>query len=295
VLSAYESLRGRAPQPPVPTAVIPELPAAQCAPPAFLSALRDAGVIILRQAVSTKRVVSIRKDAARAITYYTRLAENGLANVSFGHWWGHDDVGFNLSQSTAGYISDAMLQDASETGASFYDLIADPRLHGLIAGAFPGTVFGPSGATHCRRVSADGKERNGWAPPIQLHCDRRYHQDGMFALNFWTPLEPAGAAFNSPSLEVIPISFSALHAYLEPDTTKPDLFTDEKFSPDAVYSALGRKPIPVDLVPGDIMVFTSWTLHRTYIPSNAERSRLSAEVRLVTNEIPPAMMIDQKL
>jgi hypothetical protein len=183
-----------------------------------------------------------------------------------------------------------MLRDASEGGASFYDLISDPRLHGFVACAFPGTVFRPSGATSCRRVSPDGKDGNGWALPVILHCDRRYHLDGMFALNFWTPLDPAGDAFSSPSLEVFPVSFAALHGYLEPDTSKPGLFDAGKFKPESVSDAFGLLPYRAQLSPGDIMVFTSWTLHQTYVPVNATRSRLSAEVRLVTTDIPAAML-----
>ena len=44
--------------------------------------------------------------------------------------------------------------------------------------------------------------------------------------------------------------------------------------------------VQTNIAVGDMIVFTSWTPHRTYVPHNAKKGRLSTEVRLTTDRLP---------
>jgi hypothetical protein len=123
-----------------------------------------------------------------------------------------------------------------------------------------------------------------------LHCDQRYHQEGRFTLNFWAPLDPAGEDFASPGLEVAPLPFVDVRDYLDPDGTGAGLLIADKYSDNAVARVFGSVFQRTNLAVGDVMVFTSWTLHKTYVPENVANSRLSAEIRLATDVIPDEMM-----
>jgi hypothetical protein len=63
------------------------------------------------------------------------------------------------------------------------------------------------------------------------------------------------------------------------------LDNDTKYLPSSIEGAFGPGT-RTNIDAGDVMVFTSWTPHRTYIPRNVRADRLSAEVRLVADALP---------
>jgi hypothetical protein len=86
---------------------------------------------------------------------YTAMSESDLARIDFRHWWGgNGQLAFNLAQAHAGMISSPMLEDASDCGASLYDLISHPHFHALVSGAFANRLFRPSTVTNCRLIAA---------------------------------------------------------------------------------------------------------------------------------------------
>jgi len=257
-----------------------------CTPTAFKNALTDQGIIILRSAINRGKLWHIKAQLERALAFYASLTESEIATLDYDRWWGAgNSPAFQLHQAHNGYISDPMLADATEGAVSFYDLISDPAFHALLAGAFPGLIFRKSTVTHCRRIRPD--HQHGWGTPVPLHCDLRYHRDGPFALNFWVPFDPAGGAFGRPGLEIASIGPAAMARYLESNGAALPTFNERKFEIDEFERSFGIDALErpnLDL--GDVMVFTSWTLHRTYIPKDASDGRLSAEVRMFTDTLP---------
>jgi hypothetical protein len=169
-----------------------------------------------------------------------------------------------------------MLRDATEDALSYYDLISAPSFHRLMAGGFPGVDFRATPVAHCRKMNF---ETDG----VTLHCDIRYHRDGPFALNFWTPLDPAGEKFGTSGLEIWPVGYAAVRKYLQHDgVSAGDMRSDLM---EAVPQVFGP-PVRTNIDTGDIMVFTSWTLHRTYFPAELRSDRLSVEVRLAADMWP---------
>jgi hypothetical protein len=252
-----------------------------CKAEVFREALYSSGFIILRSAIEPKKISYFRRRVCDVLDYYGSLTESDIAKLNWRDWWPGSEIAMSTFQAQIGCINDRMLQDATKWELSFYDLISDPRLHVLKDVAFPGVAFLPSMVTHCRRVALE--PQRGWSNPVSLHCDTRYHRDAPFALNFWTPLEPAGDLFRSPGLEIWPLGFDAVSRYLEFDLREWPSIKEERFSTAEQELGPGFR---TSLDVGDLMVFTSWTLHRTYVPRNATKGRLSAEVRLKTDHIP---------
>jgi hypothetical protein len=217
-------------------------------------------------------------------TYYSALTKSDLAKLDYQKWWPGNAVDFVYAMASTGGVNEPMLRDATDGVISFYDLISDPAFHALLAGAFPGLTFRSSIVAHCRRMPATR------STPIGLHCDIRYHRDGPFALNFWTPLDPAGEQFGTSGLEVWPVGYERMISYFGEGTSALD--DDGKFSPSSIESEFGPG-MSTNIDVGDIMVFTSWTLHRTYVPQNVRADRLSAEIRLAADAFPRQTQIER--
>jgi hypothetical protein len=233
----------------------------ECDPRLFGAAVAEHGVIILRSAIDRRKIARFKVKLEQAITYYSALTKSDIAKLDYQKWWPGNGVDFAYSMASTGHVNEAMLRDRTNGAISFYDLISDPTFHGLMAGAFPGLVFKSSIVAHCRRMPAA-------APiPIGLHCDVRYHRDAPFALNFWTPLDPAGEPYGTSGLEVWPVGFKKMIAYFGKGASALD--NDTKYLPSSIEGAFGPGT-RTNIDAGDVMVFTSWTPHlsqETYAPT----------------------------
>jgi hypothetical protein len=266
---------------------IPEVSLSTCTPEIFGRAMIDHGVIILRSAIDRGKISYYRERIDKAIAFYAKLTEDEIEKLDYQRWWPGNAVSFVLNQAQLGYINDEMLKDATDGALSFYDLISDPAFHALVAGAFPASIFQKSAVTVCRRVTPHGVYGSGWSAPVELHCDLRYHKSAPYGLNFWIPLEAAGQKFGRPGLEVAPFGFRAVAKYLEYDGNWSAAFDDAKFDTQRIAATFGSDALKrTDIDVGDVMVFTVWTLHRTYVPAGATEGRLSAEVRVVSDALP---------
>jgi hypothetical protein len=261
---------------------IVEVEFSACDARTFRSALLERGGILLRNAIHPNKVAFFKAQLLDpALAFYSDLTEEQIEAQSPERWWGGaNPMSFYQYQLRHGYVSDVMLAQATGGVGSYYDLISDPRFHELVSLAFPGRAFRRSPVAHCRRVK-DRDPGKGWAKPETMHCDLRYHRDTLFALNFWVPFEPSGEAHRSPGLEIAAVDLRTVASYLEYDPHTSALFNEAKFERSIIVAAFGEQCMsrPV-LAPGDVLVFTNWTLHGTYLSPLMTRGRLSAEVRL---------------
>jgi hypothetical protein len=252
-----------------------------CTPEVFANAVTERGGIILRAAIDKRKIADFKERLEQTLSVCLALTEESITAWDWEKWWPGNDEKFTLQVARSGWVNDTMLREISGGTASFYDLISDPAIHGLIAGGFPGMVFRATSVAVCRRVHVVHETREGKG--IGLHCDIRYHRDEPFALNFWTPLDPAGEEFGSAGLEVWPIGFREVMRHLQHDGIQATHISDERMmSIPETYGA----PIRTNIDRGDMMVFNSWTPHQTYRPDNLRTDRLSAEVRMVTDRHP---------
>jgi hypothetical protein len=257
-----------------------------CTGDVFRRRILDHGYIILRGAVPAAQLVQFRQHFVEpALEWYSSLSDQELEQRVRPSWWGAGgDLGFHRNQRDRAYVSDGILQDFTEGAASFYDLVSDDAFSRLMTQAFPETEFHKSLVCLCRRI-APGEPIRGWGFPTVFHIDLRYHQETLFALNFWTPLDPAGAAYRSPGIEIVDMGLKDVAKWLEFTLSEDKMsgdFNAERFDFDRFAATHGTDRVSQpDLAPGDILVFSNFALHRTHIPPSAAHSRLSAEIRFV--------------
>ena len=207
-----------------------EISFADCTGRMFRDALTDVGFITLRNAIPLEKLHHFR-DAfvLPAIDLYARMTREEIVSRcrEGAQWWGDDSsLEMWIGSCATGTISDPMLSQATGSVASHFDLVSNPSFHALLAMALPGTPFLASPVAHCRRISpASQPSGSGWAGAVPLHCDLRYHRDAKFAVNFWTPLTPAGPAHDSPTLETAAISLADVAGHLEYGPGTDHLFT----------------------------------------------------------------------
>ena len=257
-----------------------------CTGEVFRRRILEHGYVILRGAVPVAKLAQFRQDFVDpAIEWYSSLSDQELEQRVRVSWWGSGgDQTFHRGQRDRAYLSEGILQDFSDGAASFYDLLSDPAFRRLMTRAFPETGFHKSVVTLCRRV-APGELVHGWGRPTIFHIDLRYHQETLFALNFWTPFDPAGATYRSPGIEIVDMGLNDVAAWLEftpSDDNISGVFNADRFEFERFVAAHGTDRISrPDMVPGDVLVFSNFALHRTHIPPDATQSRSSAEIRFV--------------
>jgi hypothetical protein len=255
---------------------IREVDFVSCTPDLFRAELKKRGVIILRGAISKRRIAATKAKVEAAIQKLSTVTEESINEWNWQQWWPGNSISFSIGKARGGEINDAMVRDATDDSLSFYDLISAPPFHRLLARGFPGLDFRSTPVAHCRKMSPK-------IGGIKLHCDIRYHRDGPFALNFWTPLDPAGEKFGTSGLEIWPIGYAAVRKYLQHNGVSPKDMRDDLI--EAVPQVFGP-PVRTNIDAGDVMVFTSWTLHRTYFPDSDCADRTSVEVRLAADQWP---------
>ena len=250
----------------------------KCSPSMFGKAVTEHGYIILRSAISKQKVTRFKRELEPIIADYMELTADTIKDRNWQRWWPGNPVSFALDLAQAGYINDEMVKDASQETVSMYDLISDPRFYALLEGGFPNQIFRATPVAHCRRMTKKIDPRAF----VPLHCDIRYHQDGLFALNFWTPLDPAGDAFGTAGIEVWPVGFRTMRDFVGEDFSDGAAIDQHMQDVPTTFGASERTNIDT----GDVLVFNSWTPHRTSVPDQAKADRLSVEVRLATDHFP---------
>lgn len=108
-----------------------------------------------------------------------------------------------------------------------------------------------------------------------------FHQDAEFlggrpALNFWIPLDPCGR--NAPGLELWLVPQSRVWFELNPDLPTP-LYQQRDFSTLRAQASREQFWRP-ELEPGDLLVFDSFLLHRTWLNESMFEPRYSLEIRV---------------
>jgi hypothetical protein len=254
----------------------------QCTPGIFRAAIIERGFIVLRRAIRREKVLHFKTAyVAPAVAYFSSLDAEEISAMDkneVGQWWPGNEIDFIAQQCRNGFVNEPMLAQYSKGIASYFDLISDPRLHALLAAAFPGKIFVASPVTNCRTIDPS------WSG-VPLHCDLLYHRDSLFSLNFWTPLDPAGPKFSCPTLETVALSLIEVARFTK-FAANPISFDQTRFDRALLQETYGEERIYVhDVDAGDILVFSSWTLHRSYSVPTMSHARLSAEIRLTGPDI----------
>jgi hypothetical protein len=181
----------------------------------------------------------------------------------------------NLTGARADWVGDLRFK-AMQSPDGFPDLrhyviyqIFMPSLMPVIAGAYF-KQFGISSLTlphltcHMRYQS-----------PQVTSMVTGMHQDGNFTMSmdkgrsvqFWVPLDPCGET--APGMEFVPVGLSGILPHGDTINVSPSVLS--LFSPETRF-----RPV---FAPGDVMVFTSESLHGTWSRPEMEDERFNLEFR----------------
>jgi hypothetical protein len=225
---------------------------------------------------------SLPLSACNAATFWSERsitdADVTTMNSYYGVPWTADS--YNFCQHWR-MFTDRMLRFATDGTHNFFELLSEPiwsAISSLSAGPFAPSVW-----AHCRSVDPD-KGKTTYGQPVTtstavlLHYDRLYHDDGNFIINVWCPLQDVGEKFGRPSLRFIPAPLHEIVPLLRNngDVLKP---TDPRFK----QFVAEHESVPIELAAGDVVIFSNWTLHETYITPSMADGRTSAEIRVLGN------------
>lgn len=141
-----------------------------------------------------------------------------------------------------------------------------PLIRPLLAAYFGKRAYLLQGQSSPRRQLAAHAERS-----IGFHQDHEFMGPMSRALNFWLPLTPAGGEW--PGLEIW--LGSPQHPLLSFAQSAADR-----------EQALARMPAEAlwrpELGPGDALILTHYTIHRTLLTPEMRHTRISSEMRLIS-------------
>lgn len=133
-------------------------------------------------------------------------------------------------------------------------------------------------------VSVAGN-RNHSMGGIPFHTDGIIQGTGRFVLSMWAPLHECGR--NAPGLAVVPASRSKVLRYLRrrfPGERIPGWHSDTDWNRGAfdieTLRAEFGEPFMPEMRPGDVMLFTNWTIHGSHLTAQMTKRRSAAIYRL---------------
>jgi hypothetical protein len=260
-------------------------------PAEFRAALIDHGVILLRNAVPPDVIEPLRATAAAMIEHFDSIPRDVIEREILDEdpavrlWW---------DQKLAhGLHYNMDIVNFSRGAQSLFDPIRRTSMGELLAAAWPDHKVVENHVSPLHRIFPPGEAPGFNGPPLQMHVDAAFHKCDTLGLNFWTPLTPAGG--ERPGLAVLPLGVKAAQAYMEfnpdghdgePETANQSKFRNSK----ALLENLERAGLAKDLWrpllnPGDILVFTNFTIHGTWCEAGMTSPRTSIEARVLL--IPP--------
>jgi hypothetical protein len=179
-------------------------------------------------------------------------------------------------------------------GVSFFEIIRNNGLYDLAARAFPESQIEESQICNCRRMTAEETAKL-FDRPLGFHVDAQYHFVDRLSINFWTPLMACGKT--APGIKVVLLGARDTRDYLEFSLAgyekKPtDIAHEHHFRTEKEQLESLRKHNLIECIwtpefnKGDILVFSSLTMHATHCANGMTEPRTSVEVRLNMPSIP---------
>lgn len=129
-----------------------------------------------------------------------------------------------------------------------------------------------------------GKEKA--IPGLSLHTDGIIQGTDRLTLTMWAPLHPCGV--DAPGLTVIPAAHGAVIDYLRgkfPGKKIPGWCSTAEWNSTGAFDvgAIRRTfgvPVSPVMEPGDVMLFTNWTIHGSNVTRAMTKRRSAAILRL---------------
>lgn len=121
---------------------------------------------------------------------------------------------------------------------------------------------------------------------ISLHTDGIIQGTTQDVLCFWAPLHPCGVT--APGLAVVPAGKHEVIEHLRKHFSHqiPGWKSETEWNSTAAFKAetireTFGEPYSPAMYPGDVMLFTNWTIHGSYITPEMQGKRSAAVLRLI--------------
>ncbi len=238
----------------------------------FSGAIDRLGCAIVRNALPVPFLASYADGIARCHDYLEGVVEAGLERLGAREPATSQTLEAKRRQS--GFSLSFRLNYELQMPAhvqQIFQVIRDSPLLGLA-----GSVFGRRAAILTDNCSARLQRPREPDRGLALHQDvvaagiTAPQQQG---LTFWIPLNALDG--RAPTLEVLPLRFREILPHRYDERAYAVLESQDEWR-----EAIGASLQPVDdMRPGDVLVFTSYTIHGTRIGPDVDRSRYSLDIR----------------
>ena len=255
----------------------------------FRSALIDRGAILIRNVVPPDVIGALSAAVGRMFDHFEGIPKASLERGRDVEAPERRSMWNEIINDGVHYNYDVVV--ASRGACSIYDVIEKSPLGDLVAQAFPNAETSFSHASCVRRMTGEAASAPVYRDDaLDAHIDAMVHQRDALVLNCWTPLTDAG--IDQPGLAVIPIGIKATLDYVEHrdegyptenplniDGPHMRYFRADKMTSETL-AAEGMEFWRPQMHPGDVLVFTNYTIHATSRAPGMTGSRTSIEARI---------------
>lgn len=258
--------------------VLPELQYEDARADEAVALIERYGCVLLRGAISSNLL---------AVYYEAAKAAYAVRDWQYAH--GELETVLPLAAYHSGTIN---VHDIDPPGAprdtAIVELVQQSALAQIHKRLFGPKIALPINACVLRR---QGVARN--LPPVPYHQDQGFYPEFMGiadghahrVVNAWIPFVACGE--NAPGLEVYPEKLDGLMHALGRGAGTTGLYDYIEIGDETLYAHIDREKLwtPV-YAPGDMMLMTNHTLHRTHMTSAMKDERISLEIRAVSLKAP---------
>lgn len=265
-----------------------EYEASTVTPEKFRAVLEQHGVILLRNAVRQEVLQPVANAAFQMIDHFNAIPRDVIEReIAFDS----DSVRTEWRQKLGhGLHYNMDLINFTQGRHSLFDPLRKSGLLDMAAEAWPETLAQENYVSPLHRIYPEGRTEGYAGASLHMHVDAAFHQFNLLCLNFWTPLTKAGG--DRPGLQVLPMGIADSKAYMEfkseghadagQQQANFSRFRVHKAELEALEEAgLLHALWRPTLEPGDVLVFTNFTIHGTWSEPGMSDQRTSIEARVL--------------
>ena len=254
--------------------------------------IQRVGAVVLRSAVDMELVGRIKANLRRI--YLMHQAYSNGDPTAAEVFDGFDPRA--VATIADGNVVARVYEELFGREASMYAPIAEPKLTDVFAltfvdGRYERTHLDTLATVHPRALPAPQANHG-----IPMHTDGSHYNDMLYGLTIWIPLDPCGR--EAPGLQILTANHHEVRRFVDFDPSRPapeaPYLNFHKYRPDAfhadrIHRQFGSSRIVTpECVPGDVIIFSNWTLHATYHHDGMQRSRSVIQARLQGFAFDPA-------
>jgi hypothetical protein len=191
-----------------------------------------------------------------------------------------------LREYQCGWIWEDRLRHETGGAFSYEDITFNKRLYDILQSII-GSDWQQTSASQIRRM-APVRDKN-WGSTTTYHLDAQWGIDHLYIVNVWVPFTPCG--HTAPGLEFLLTPAADIRAYSQYDPSIPlepagpggvsPRMNYDLFEPAEIKKHYAAESFwAPSMNPGDVILFSNWCTHRTWITPDMDQTRISLEWRL---------------